>query len=184
MAGRDPIYNARRRAKTYIRNLERLAESQNPRQATATRKYIEQLNQNVQATYLRGNTRERALKAVSRLNNLIGNTGQKMTAIRAADALFQREIARASVVGDSPFLGENANIKVKAFFRVTQRYWEGSDPTKRFEAIKKGLGFKTVEQAFNYVMETQSDEIKAIIEDDSLSDREKYETLRALFVIL
>lgn len=178
----DPIYNARRRAKTLVRNLERIKEGQGKRAAASTQKFIDQIQSGIEATYISRGSRERAEKAVSRLQILSGGS-RANTRSKSADALFQREIARATIMEDTPMIGENADIKTKVFFRATQKYWEGAPPSQRFEAIKKGLGFRTVEEAFNYVMQTQSERIQQIINDDSTL-QEKYSTLRARVILL
>lgn len=180
---KDPLYNSRRRAKTFVKQLERLATSQNKRQRERTQKYIDQMNANIKASYIKGSSRQKAEAAAKRINNLIGFTG-KQSQRKAADQLFIREMGRASVTGESPFIGDNAGLKVKAFMRVTQRMWEGSQPSQRFDAVKKELGFQTVEQAFNYVMETQKEDIEAILNDNGLSEREKYDILMRRVIIL
>lgn len=178
----DPIYNARRRAKTLVRNLERIKEGQGKRAAASTQKFIDQIQSEIEATYISRGSRERAEKAVSRLQVLSGGA-RANTRSKSADVLFQREIARATIMEDTPMIGENAGIKTKVFFRATQKYWEGVAPSQRFEAIKKGLGFRTVEEAFNYVMQTQNERLQQIINDDSTL-QEKYTNLRARVILL
>jgi len=178
----DPIYNARRRAKTLVRNLERIKETQGKRAAASTQKFIDQIQSCIEATYISRGSRERAEKAVSRLQALSGGRASN-TRTKSADVLFQREIARATIMEDTPMIGENADIKAKVFFRATQKYWEGTPPSQRFKAIKKGLGFRTVEEAFNYVMQVQSEKIQQILNDDS-SLKEKYKNLRARVILL
>lgn len=64
---------------------------------------------------------------------------------------FRREM-RVAGRGGVSVLGEHGDIKVAAFWRVTQNMWETVDPQYREKAVLEGLGVDTLRQAYAKVM--------------------------------
>lgn len=69
-----------------------------------------------------------------------------------ANRMFQQQIALAQR-GSFSELGKNGKLKVQAFYRATQRWWENVDPQNRNNAIMAKLGVSNMREAYEKVMQ-------------------------------
>ena len=153
---------ARRRAWRRIGQLQReLSMTSGAYSRRAIRKQIGDLQSIAKKTY-RGSGFNIEAETV-KLNQLTGfleptkKLPKRMKVKERTNRVFQQQIASASrgeksVIGK----GEVGRFKVKAFYRATQRLWEGVPPEKRNEAIVQKLGVGSLGEAFDVVMKDKS----------------------------
>lgn len=84
-------------------------------------------------------------------------------------------------------IGKYTAEEVKRFYSATQKYWQGADEHARNQAILEGLGYKSLEEAVEYVLaqtQEQFDLIQKIrngysYEDMTEEEQQMYDELAA-----
>ena len=71
-------------------------------------------------------------------------------------------------------VGKYTSEQVKRFYNATQKYWQGVNEHERNEAILNGLGFKSLEEAVEYVLAQTQEEFEII---QKIRNGESYEDL-------
>lgn len=143
----DEVYNVRRRAKRYVKSLEKqINQSKSATERRVLRRYIRNLNEAIAGTY-RGSGRS-IDKSVAALKSQIQN-GKSGTA--RANYIFQQQIGLASR-GRKSALGKYGAQKVKIFYTATQRIWQGAPASQRNKLIMAELGASSLGEAFDMVM--------------------------------
>ena len=160
----NEIYNIRRRAKRYIKSLEKVRNKQHGKARKATNAYLRKLRSEVKKTYIKKRTSsesERASKVAQSLNNLLPSEVQR-NAQKRKNFVFQQEINAASQ-GQPSQIGrdtDTARDLIKTFYRATQEYWEGK--SDKNQSILEGLGVNDLREAFRLVLSKNADAIKKI----------------------
>ena len=143
----DEVYNVRRRAKRYVKSLEKqVNQSKSATERRVLRRYIRNLNETVAGTY-RGSGRS-IDKSVAALKSQIqrGKSGAAR-----ANYVFQQQIGLAGR-GRKSALGKYGAQKVKIFYTATQRIWQGAPASQRNRLIMAELGAGSLGEAFDMVM--------------------------------
>lgn len=143
----DEVYNVRRRAKRYVKSLEKqVNQSKSATERRALRRYIRNLNEAIAGTY-RGSGRsiDKSVVALKTLTQK-GKSG----AVRA-NYVFQQQIGLAGR-GRKSALGKYGAQKVKIFYTSTQRIWQGAPASQRNKLIMAELGASSLGEAFDMVM--------------------------------
>lgn len=152
----------RRRAKTYIKVLQKAAKSTKTSLGRgAIRRTINELNKAIAASY-RGSGQSQE-EAVKKMRAIIAQRGGKTKQIEAANRAFQRQIGLASR-GQKSSLGKGdiARGKVSIFYAATQRLWQGKSYEERNKIIMQKLGVKTMAEAYQMVMGKQQDALEML----------------------
>lgn len=158
------IYNIRRRAKRYIKSLEKIRNKQHGRARQATNAYLRKLRSEVRKTYIKKRTTselERTSKVAKSLNSLLPSEVQR-SAQKRKNFVFQQEINSASQSLPSQ-IGKNPQIArglIKTFYRATQNAWEGK--SDKNQAILDALGVKDLREAFRKVLSENAEAVKQI----------------------
>ena len=143
----DEVYNVRRRAKRYVKSLEKqVNQSKSATERRVLRRYIRNLNETIAGTY-RGSGRS-IDKSVAALKSQTQN-GKSGTA--RANYVFQQQIGLAGR-GRKSALGKYGAQKVKIFYTATQRIWQGAPASQRNKLIMAELGASSLGEAFDMVM--------------------------------
>lgn len=143
----DEVYNVRRRAKRYVKSLEKqVNRSKSATERRVLRRYIRNLNEAIAGTY-RGSGRS-IDKSVAALKSQIQN-GKSGTA--RANYIFQQQLGLASR-GRKSALGKYGAQKVKIFYAATQRIWQGAPASQRNKLIMAELGASSLGEAFDTIM--------------------------------
>lgn len=143
----DEVYNVRRRAKRYVKSLEKqVKQSKSATERRVLRRYIRNLNEAIAGTY-RGSGRS-IDKSVGALKSQTQN-GKSGTA--RANYIFQQQLGLASR-GRKSALGKYGAQKVKIFYAATQRIWQGAPASQRNKLIMAELGASSLGEAFDTVM--------------------------------
>lgn len=143
----DEVYNVRRRAKRYVKSLEKqVNQSKSATERRVLRRYIRNLNETIAGTY-RGSGRS-IDKSVAALKSQI-QRGKSGTA--RANYVFQQQIGLAGR-GRKSALGKYGAQKVKIFYTATQRIWQGAPASQRNKLIMAELGASSLGEAFDMVM--------------------------------
>lgn len=143
----DEVYNVRRRAKRYVKSLEKqVKQSKSATERRVLRRYIRNLNETIAGTY-RGSGRS-IDKSVAALKSQI-QRGKSGTA--RANYVFQQQIGLAGR-GRKSALGKYGAQKVKIFYTATQRIWQGAPASQRNKLIMAELGASSLGEAFDMVM--------------------------------
>lgn len=156
----------RRRAKSYVASLQRVKKQ--IKGATGKRaisKKIREVERAVARSYKgSGYSIE---KATSEIRGLVGETGRRGKA--RANAVFQQQIGLASR-GEKSSLGtgEMGRFKSKAFYRATQRLWEGVPAEQRNTLIMQKLGVSTLGEAYDIVMKDETVRSAVSLYEESL----------------
>ena len=143
----DEVYNVRRRAKRYVKSLEKqVKQSKSATERRVLRRYIRNLNEVIAGTY-RGSGRS-IDKSVAALKSQVprGKTGTAR-----ANYVFQQQIGLAGR-GRKSALGKYGAQKVKIFYTATQRIWQGAPASQRNKLIMAELGARSLGEAFDMVM--------------------------------
>lgn len=158
----NEIYNIRRRAKRYIKSLEKVRNKQHGRARQATNAYLRKLRSEVRKTYIKKRTSaesERTSKVAQSLKKLLPSEVQR-NAQKRKNFVFQQEINAASQ-GQPSQIGrdtDTARDLIKIFYRATQNYWEGK--SDKNQAMLEGLGVSDLREAFRLVLSKNPDAIK------------------------
>lgn len=143
----DEVYNARRRAKRYVKSLEKqVNQSKSATERRVLRRYIRNLNETIAGTY-RGSGRS-IDKSVAALKS---QTQKGKTGTARANYVFQQQIGLAGS-GRKSALGKYGAQKVKIFYTATQRIWQGAPASQRNKLIMAELGASSLGEAFDMVM--------------------------------
>lgn len=143
----DEVYNVRRRAKRYVKSLEKqVNRSKSATERRVLRGCIRNLNETIAGTY-RGSGRS-IDKSVAALKSQI-QRGKSGTA--RANYVFQQQIGLAGR-GRKSVLGKYGAQKVKIFYAATQRIWQGAPASQRNKLIMAELGASSLGEAFDMVM--------------------------------
>ena len=143
----DEVYNVRRRAKRYVKSLEKqVNQSKSATERRVLRRYIRNLNETIAGTY-RGSGRS-IDKSVAALKSQI-QRGKSGTA--RANYVFQQQIGLAGR-GRKSALGKYGAQKVKIFYAATQRIWQGAPASQRNKLIMAELGTSSLGEAFDMVV--------------------------------
>lgn len=143
----DEVYNVRRRAKRYVKSLEKqVNRSKSATERRVLGRYIRNLNEAIAGTY-RGSGRS-IDKSVAALKSQI-QRGKSGTA--RANYVFQQQIGLAGR-GRKSALGKYGAQKVKIFYAATQRIWQGAPASQRNKLIMAELGASSLGEAFDMVM--------------------------------
>lgn len=143
----DEVYNVRRRAKRYVKSLEKqVNQSKSATERRVLRRYIRNLNEVIAGTY-RGSGRS-IDKSVAALKS---QTQRGKTGTARANYVFQQQIGLAGR-GRKSALGKYGVQKVKIFYTATQRIWQGAPASQRNRLIMAELGTSSLGEAFDMVM--------------------------------
>lgn len=143
----DEVYNARRRAKRYVKSLEKqVNQSKSATERRVLRRYIRNLNEAITGTY-RGSGRS-IDKSVAALKT---QTQKGKSGAARANYVFQQQIGLAGR-GRKSALGKYGAQKVKIFYTATQRIWQGAPASQRNKLIMAELGAGSLGEAFDMVM--------------------------------
>lgn len=143
----DEVYNVRRRAKRYVKSLEKqVNQSKSATERRVLRRYIRNLNETIAGTY-RGSGRS-IDKSVAALKS---QTQKGKTGTARANYVFQQQIGLAGS-GRKSALGKYGAQKVKIFYTATQRIWQGAPASQRNKLIMAELGASSLGEAFDMVM--------------------------------
>lgn len=143
----DEVYNARRRAKRYVKSLEKqVNQSKSATERRVLRRYIRNLNEAIAGTY-RGSGRS-IDKSVAALKS---QTQKGKSGAARANYVFQQQIGLAGRDRKSA-LGKYGAQKVKIFYTATQRIWQGAPASQRNKLIMAELGASSLGEAFDMVM--------------------------------
>lgn len=143
----DEVYNARRRAKRYVKSLEKqVNQSKSATERRVLRRYIRNLNEAIAGTY-RGSGRS-IDKSVAALKS---QTQRGKSGTARANYVFQQQLGLASR-GRKSALGKYGAQKVKIFYTATQRIWQGAPASQRNKLIMAELGASSLGEAFDMVM--------------------------------
>lgn len=143
----DEVYNVRRRAKRYVKSLEKqVKQSKSATERRVLRRYIRNLNEAIAGTY-RGSGRS-IDKSVAALKSQ--TQGGKSGTARA-NYIFQQQLGLASR-GRKSALGKYGAQKVKIFYAATQRIWQGAPASQRNKLIMAELGASSLGEAFDTIM--------------------------------
>lgn len=185
----DDVYNARRRIRRAARRAEKKGETERARQLRlmAEQTYIGRgasasveraatvalvaLRRLPSASERRASA-ERNQALVSGLRQATRQTSARTGARdlgRAIQArrneIFARQLNLASAGAEStldrPELSGKSQARI--FWMSTRRMWMGVSPDKRYEAIMREMGTKSLEEAFRRVMEFNSDAVESAI---------------------
>ena len=140
----------RKQAEREIKKLDKKRKTLSGAERKQVTKQIREIRQLSKQTY-RGSgydIQKSMNKLLYRYN--IG-TKTRETDLRA-NRMFQQQIALAQR-GSFSELGENGKLKVQAFYRATQRWWENVDPQNRNNAIMAKLGVSNMREAYEKVMQ-------------------------------
>lgn len=140
----------RKQAEREIKKLDKKRKTLSGAERKQATKQIREIRQLSKQTY-RGSgydIQKSMNKLLYRYN--IG-TKTRETDLRA-NRMFQQQIALAQR-GSFSELGENGKLKVQAFYRATQRWWENVDPQNRNNAIMAKLGVSNMREAYEKVMQ-------------------------------
>jgi hypothetical protein len=141
------VYNARRRAKRYVKSLEKqVNQSKSATERRVLRRYIRNLNEAIAGTY-RGSGRS-IDKSVAALKS---QTQRGKSGTARANYVFQQQIGLAGR-GRKSALGKYGAQKVKIFYTATQRIWQGAPASQRNKLIMAELGASSLGEAFDMVM--------------------------------
>nr|DAM21424.1 MAG TPA: hypothetical protein [Bacteriophage sp.] len=158
----DEVYNARRRAKRYVKSLEKqVNQSKSATERRVLRRYIRNLNEVIAGSY-RGSGRS-IDKSVAALKS---QTQRGKTGTVRANYVFQQQIGLAGS-GRKSALGKYGAQKVKIFYTATQRIWQGAPASQRNKLIMAELGASSLGEAFDMVMKrnkTALDMVKGLYE--------------------
>lgn len=153
----DEVYNVRRRAKRYVKSLEKqVKQSKSATERRVLRRYIRNLNETIAGTY-RGSGRS-IDKSVAALKSQI-QRGKSGTA--RANYIFQQQLGLASR-GRKSALGKYGAQKVKIFYAATQRIWQGAPASQRNNLIMAELGASSLGEAFDTVMKRNKDALDMV----------------------
>lgn len=150
--------NARRRADTWIKNLNKIAYDTRSGKHTAeerkeARSEIKKLKEQRQATYFgRGKNKKSAqevMQGIAATNALANSAKIIKTANGAANLVTQHQINLATKKnGNSIYTKE----EVKAFYRATQKIWFGADLSiNRNKLIMEAIGTTSLSEAFEFI---------------------------------
>lgn len=143
----DEVYNVRRRAKRYVKSLEKqVNRSKSATERRVLRRYIRNLNAAIAGTY-RGSGRS-IDKSVAALK---AQTQKGKTGTARANYVFQQQIGLAGR-GRKSALGKYGAQKVKIFYTATQRIWQGAPASQRNKLIMAELGTSSLGEAFDMVL--------------------------------
>lgn len=143
----DEVYNARRRAKRYVKSLEKqVNQSKSATERRVLRRYIRNLNEAIAGTY-RGSGRS-IDKSVAALKS---QTQKGKSGAARANYVFQQQIGLAGRSRKSA-LGKYGTQKVKIFYTATQRIWQGAPASQRNKLIMAELGASSLGEAFDMVL--------------------------------
>lgn len=143
----DEVYNVRRRAKRYVKSLEKqVNQSKSATERRVLRRYIRNLNETIAGTY-RGSGRS-IDKSVAALKS---QTQNSKSGTARANYVFQQQIGLAGRCRKSA-LGKYGAQKVKIFYTATQRIWQGAPASQRNKLIMAELGTSSLGEAFDMVM--------------------------------
>jgi hypothetical protein len=141
------VYNVRRRAKRYVKSLEKqVNRSKSATERRVLRRYIRNLNEAIAGTY-RGSGRS-IDKSVAALKS---QTQRGKSGTARANYVFQQQIGLAGR-GRKSALGKYGAQKVKIFYTATQRIWQGAPASQRNKLIMAELGASSLGEAFDMVM--------------------------------
>lgn len=92
------------------------------------------------------------MELLSRLRQAVTSYKQKIAAKFDASA-YKQKIKRKNAAFERKLnLGQasdtRSKLATKAFYRATQKYWQDTPAGERNEAILKGLGVETLEEAY------------------------------------
>ena len=143
----DEVYNVRRRAKRYVKSLEKqVNRSKSATERRVLRRYIRNLNEAIAGTY-RGSGRS-IDKSVAALKS---QTQRGKSGTARANYIFQQQLGLASRDRKSA-LGKYGVQKVKIFYAATQRIWQGAPASQRNKLIMAALGASSLGEAFDTIM--------------------------------
>lgn len=143
----DEVYNVRRRAKRYVKSLEKqVNRSKSATERRVLGRYIRNLNEAIAGTY-RGSGRS-IDKSVAALKS---QTQRGKSGTARANYVFQQQIGLAGRDRKSA-LGKYGAQKVKIFYTATQRIWQGAPASQRNKLIMAELGASSLGEAFDMVM--------------------------------
>lgn len=143
----DEVYNVRRRAKRYVKSLEKqVNRTKSATERRVLRRYIRNLNEAIAGTY-RGSGRS-IDKSVAALKS---QTQRGKSGTARANYVFQQQIGLAGR-GRKSALGKYGAQKVKIFYTATQRIWQGAPASQRNKLIMAELGASSLGEAFDMVM--------------------------------
>lgn len=143
----DEVYNVRRRAKRYVKSLEKqVNQSKSTTERRVLRRYIRNFNEAIAGTY-RGSGRS-IDKSVAALKT---QTQKGKSGAARANYVFQQQIGLAGRDRKSA-LGKYGAQKVKIFYTATQRIWQGAPASQRNKLIMAELGASSLGEAFDMVM--------------------------------
>lgn len=143
----DEVYNVRRRAKRYVKSLEKQVDrSKSATERRVLRRYIRNLNEAIAGTY-RGSGRS-IDKSVAALKS---QTQRGKSGTARANYIFQQQLGLASRDRKSA-LGKYGAQKVKIFYAATQRIWQGAPASQRNRLIMAELGAGSLGEAFDMIM--------------------------------
>lgn len=143
----DEVYNVRRRAKRYVKSLEKqVNQSKSATERRVLRRYIRNLNETIAGTY-RGSGRS-IDKSVAALKV---QTQKGKSGTTRANYVFQQQIGLAGS-GRKSALGKYGAQKVKIFYTATQRIWQRAPASQRNKLIMAELGTSSLGEAFDMVL--------------------------------
>ena len=161
---------ARRGSKSGITQAARGAYTQSQLEAGKTLKQLraeQREKQEANAQSIRAlreiASRPSVKRGVSKLARALSDRVEKK------DRLFIKELNMASIgtasTLDRPDLTGKSQARI--FWMSTQKIWRGDKPEERYEHIKQALGVRTVEEAFNIVMEQNERAIDSAIKAEA-----------------
>ena len=163
----DATYNMRRRAKRYVARLTKQLE------ATKSRTERRIIKSQIKATQsaIKESYRGSGYSIAGAKQKIENITNAKQGKQRLND-VFRQQIGLASS-GKKSLLGsgKTGQMKVKAFYRATQKYWSGTAPNDRNAAIMKALGVSSLAEAYDAIMRRQDvkEALKIAKNGDSLT---------------
>lgn len=167
----DENYNARRRAKRLLARMERENVSRMSMvELRARADFMESVREQIARSYEGTRdpreveqARSRAEATRKRLDRMTRGPRALKSPDDRAKAMFQRQVNLARIGAPSLF-GAHGKEVVSVFYAATRHIWRGRDPQRRNDLIMKALGVSTLEEAFDKVLVSNMDALRASIE--------------------
>lgn len=161
----DERYNARRRAKRELARIERQMNSVSaldPQYKTLSG-YADRLRSSIAGSYVqpkiqRGMTVQERRKLTKSADQSIKHSVSVLTARERSRSASERnnrifaERLKQAASGKRSGMSGLDRISVQFFYQATRRLWQGLPRERRNELIMKGLGVKSLEEAYRSVM--------------------------------
>ena len=162
----DRAKAARRAAKRRVEALEQIARTADVDMRDDIRQQISNFQQLDAMTRMyaggkriAGRTAAERLEAVEKLEKAIRvapiKREIKSYQTLRSNAVFMNDVKVASSSG----IDTMSEVEVRVFFRATQKAWEGSAPSERYEAILKAYGVKSLDYLWQKIKKDNQDVI-------------------------